>query len=649
MDDKTELLNTVGADIPHHIPKSHQRDRLFEDANKNSDIWTKILRISGGNINIKKCFYYYIKPSMSYTNMSIKYETKQTAPGQIHIRDPASDQTIEIERMEPTVARRTLEAILAPSGSSKAQLRHTLETAQDYVGKIKHSKLNNKAKWTALTTILQPKLLYPVMSCQCNPKELEKIERAIVRAKCNALGLNEHFPRAIYYGPYHLGGLAIPSVPSQTLTTRINYFLYHSRLATKAGIKLDASYIFLQLETGLLSNFLEQPYATYGFLTTQTLIKQIWAEMEPFGLTLRHSKSSVWSPQPQGQNDFSLMDFALGKYSEYESNLLNRYRLYLQVISLYDILQYDLKAVHTDIKRGDRIHSRRSSIFWVNFQRPPKKAKKVWEHFITTYIEPSLLTLQLRWDTTAKPNYLNKYFISSSDNRLYFINDGTNSYHLLIGNTGRNGPSYYLTPTLLSPTCPLPENLQPVDVCTRSSHITILCTNNTNSHGPATPNGNQTQLLIIYERLPKSLKRLCGKISFPPDGKRALIAYLQTNEQNLSGVGDASLKDSQCGHAWILSTDEREHLGDPSMPITGYGAVDGHITDLSSSRGELQSQTAMTVIAKTLLQANEALNIPITLYGDNQGVQTKCSNPRMNKLHHHRRPDADLTIEYYDS
>lgn len=111
-------------------------------------------------------------------------------------------------------------------------------------------------------------------------------------------------------------------------------------------------------------------------------------------------------------------------------------------------------------------------------------------------------------------------------------------------------------------------------------------------------------------------------------------------------MGDASLKETQSGHAWILSTGEREHLGDPNMSITGYGAVDGHVMDLSSSRGELQSQTAMTVIAKALLQANDALDIPITLYGDNQGIQTKCSHPKMNKLHHHHGPDSDLMMEY---
>lgn len=81
------------------------------------------------------------------------------------------------------------------------------------------------------------------------------------------------------------------------------------------GIKIDASSIFLQLETGLFTNILEQSYITYGFLATQMSMKQIWEESEPFGLTLRPNKTSVWSPQPQGVSDFSLMEYAIGKYN----------------------------------------------------------------------------------------------------------------------------------------------------------------------------------------------------------------------------------------------------------------------------------------------------------------------------------------------
>lgn len=63
-----------------------------------------------------------------------------------------------------------------------------------------------------------------MMACLYDPQEIQKIEKIIARAKCPALGLNEHFPPAIYYGPYALGGLGNPSTPTKTTITRINYF-----------------------------------------------------------------------------------------------------------------------------------------------------------------------------------------------------------------------------------------------------------------------------------------------------------------------------------------------------------------------------------------------------------------------------------------
>ena len=86
---------------------------------------------------------------------------------------------------------------------------------------------------------------------------------------------------------------------------------------------------------------------------------------------------------------------------------------------------------------------------------------------------------------------------------------------------------------------------------------------------------------------------------------------------------------------WILSTGKTWHLGDPYMPLTGIRPVDGHTIDLSLSRGELQSQTAMATMTNSLLKASKATDIPVTLIGDDKGVLTKCASPIINKIKCH--------------
>jgi len=122
------------------------------------------------------------------------------------------------------------------------------------------------------------------------------------------------FPMQFYMVHYSWGGMAIPSVQSKTTTTRINYFLYHTRMGTKVGQKLDTSMAFLQLEAGTFQQFLTLPYELYGNLITRTLIKRLWAETEPHGITLRSSPGLSWTPSPQGESDFSLTEFINGKY-----------------------------------------------------------------------------------------------------------------------------------------------------------------------------------------------------------------------------------------------------------------------------------------------------------------------------------------------
>ncbi len=71
------------------------------------------------------------------------------------------------------------------------------------------------------------------------------------------------------------------------------------------------------------------------------------------------------------------------------------------------------------------------------------------------------------------------------------------------------------------------------------------------------------------------------------------------------------------------------------MSISGAGPVDGHEIDFSSSLWELQSQMATAIIAKHLLHANQAIDIPVLLLGDNKGIQNKYQKPCVNRLHHH--------------
>jgi hypothetical protein len=149
------------------------------------------------------------------------------------------------------------------------------------------------------------------------------------------------------------------------MISRVNYFLYHIRLNTKIGTKLETSLAYLQLEIGLCQPFLTASYEMYGELATTTLLKCIWAETDPFGITLRPNKTSIWIPHPQGPTDMSIMAKVRAIYNPSDCVIINRVRLYLQLITIYDLITYDGKQIHSEIFQGRRVSSRISPIYWV--------------------------------------------------------------------------------------------------------------------------------------------------------------------------------------------------------------------------------------------------------------------------------------------
>jgi hypothetical protein len=143
------------------------------------------------------------------------------------------------------------------------------------------------------------------------------------------------------------------------------------------------------------------------------------------------------------------------------------------------------------------------------------------------------------------------------------------------------GEIIHLSPEIIT-------TLIPIDVAHYKTYIQYICDSSINTLGGIETTPKVKSLCQMYNNLPTSLQRLCGTIRFPSDDGKQLIDFLLTHNMPIQGMSDASLKEDQCAHAWILTTGNPDHINDPAMHIKGAGAVDGNATDLSSARGELQ-------------------------------------------------------------
>jgi hypothetical protein len=99
--------------------------------------------------------------------------------------------------------------------------------------------------------------------------------------------------------------------------------------------KFNVSIIYTQLEVGTFDQLFSTSFTQYSRLAMTRMCVQIWRRTEPNGLLLKPSTDATWIPPLTNANDKSLMDIATSHFSESQSYMINRCRLYLQVISYF--------------------------------------------------------------------------------------------------------------------------------------------------------------------------------------------------------------------------------------------------------------------------------------------------------------------------
>jgi hypothetical protein len=95
---------------------------------------------------------------------------------------------------------------------------------KEMFGKFMNSSLPQKAKWAAITNVIEPAIIYPLVNIFFS--ENDPLDSLTSRMKCVALGLNQNFPRTILHGSPYLGGIGIPSTSQKNTRERLNYFFY---------------------------------------------------------------------------------------------------------------------------------------------------------------------------------------------------------------------------------------------------------------------------------------------------------------------------------------------------------------------------------------------------------------------------------------
>jgi hypothetical protein len=395
VDDTSQFLNIAGAHMSGQCPMPPESpSELIALASSNSQTWASLLIMSGGDLNMEKCYSYAFRPYMDYKSNSVKYTTISSMDRiQITRSDGKGHHVIDI--VPPNNARHTLGVLLSPDGNGDTQLRHSVSKGKELFGKFINSSLSQRDKWVALKSVIEPALLYPLVTTLYTASAIRPLDSITSQMSCHALGLNRTFPRAVLHGSTLLGGIGILSSSQRNSKDRVNYFLYNVRQKSTNCFKIEISIIYTQLDIGLFGQFFKSSFQTYSHLASPSFCVQIWGELEDLGLSLRPSVTSTWTPEPLCSSDQPIMHLACKVFSKKGSAMINRCRMYLQLISIADLLTSSSGIIHPAYFDGQLPLGRVSTITWPSIPRPQDC---IWAYGVTFSVHMLfLLYLNRHW------------------------------------------------------------------------------------------------------------------------------------------------------------------------------------------------------------------------------------------------------------
>jgi hypothetical protein len=370
--DDTDLI------VKSETNESHSFQEAADTMQHALTTWEGGLRATGGALEPSKTFWYGI--DFKWTGADWRYKRAREIPYTLEAKDPTG-RLVEIERVEVSEARRTLGVRLAPTGCNQAELTYLKTEAARWANLLMSGHLGKDLSWHSLSATMRPKLQYPLAATTFSRKQASELDRIVRRAALPTCGVNRNFPIELVHGDPALGGIGIQdtyTVQGAEGVTRLAKF--GQTQTHMVGQLLQCSYQWLQIELGLDENIFAQNYATWGPLAEATTLTATWKFAFEEDIQIMSPKANF---NMLREGDTMLMpllqQFATGS----ELKRINKCRLYLQVLTLAEIVDVAGNAITEEAWTGSPGTKLRPEIQWPNQGLPNKQDWQIWREALS--------------------------------------------------------------------------------------------------------------------------------------------------------------------------------------------------------------------------------------------------------------------------
>ena len=329
-------------DIIANCGLNNNPEETIQQMQKVIHCWDGVARTTGGALAPDKSWWYLIH--FDWTKGDPKFGKLEELRKQTLEGKDKDGTTVQLEYLDPSIAKEMLGVFLAPDGRNDRQLQIFQDKMKDFAEMVRTGHLDRQEAWTALNAVAIKKIEYALPALTLTAKELKSTMWPLLQVLLPRAGINRNFKRDILYAPQGVQGLGMKDV---YLTQGINHIIDiidHTWKKTLTGHFIKCSLECLRLETGLTGHLLSLDYyESSPFLLNESWIENTWQFLTDNSITLQDNTTDFYGTR---LNDKVIMEEVIKSYlSPSESKSFNKCRIYLQALTLSDITRGDGQGI----------------------------------------------------------------------------------------------------------------------------------------------------------------------------------------------------------------------------------------------------------------------------------------------------------------
>ena len=220
-----------------------------------AQLWENLLFITGGRLELSKCFWVPIVWVWKQGKPSIKKATPSSK--NLSIVESETGTLIEIPRQRGSDTNKRLGVISSCDATWADQFKQLNQTAISFRDKVKRAKIGRVAGYHAYHSMWIAKIRYSAPVIGFSTRQMKLIQQRVIGPCLSSAGYCKTMPRAVVFGPTGYGGMDWDNHGVITIYEKLKMLIGSIRLQDTVGQLLGIHLSWIQLIMGKSTPLLE--------------------------------------------------------------------------------------------------------------------------------------------------------------------------------------------------------------------------------------------------------------------------------------------------------------------------------------------------------------------------------------------------------